>query len=58
MSTIFFCSFYFYIYLHVYTLFGAPPPPLTVLPDSGRTCSALLFSDFVEEKTWVIIRKT
>jgi hypothetical protein len=37
----------------VYTFFG--PPYLPQLP--GRTCSTLLFSDFVEEKTKEIIRK-
>jgi hypothetical protein len=33
-----------------------PSPHL--LPPSGRTCSVLLFSNFVEEKTQKIIRKT
>jgi hypothetical protein len=36
---------FLHISLHVYTLLGPPPPPLL-----GRTCSALLFPDFVEEK--------
>jgi hypothetical protein len=40
-----FFNYCFYIYLHVYTLFGPPPPHHTTPP--GRTCSALLFSDFV-----------
>jgi hypothetical protein len=47
----------FSIFIHVYTVFAtyspfytlSPPPPLgTNLP--GRTCSSLLFSDFVKEK--------
>jgi hypothetical protein len=52
---------YLFIYSYVHTLFGSfvPPYPLTstlpLLP--GRTCSAL-FSNFVEEKTEAIIRKT
>jgi hypothetical protein len=40
---------WFYIYSHVYTLFGSPLPTHTPLP--GRNCSAILFSNFVEEKT-------
>jgi hypothetical protein len=46
-SFIYFITFCFYIYLHVYTLFG--PLPTAQFP--GRTCSTLLFSYFVEEKT-------
>jgi hypothetical protein len=41
--------YHFYIYLHVYTLLGPPPLPALPLPD--RTCSVLLFSSFIEEKT-------
>jgi hypothetical protein len=48
-----FFKFYFYIYLHVYTLFEPPPPP-----PPCRTCSTLLFSNFVEEKTYKVKRKT
>jgi hypothetical protein len=46
---VFFFFFYFiifYIYSHVYTSFELTPS--TPLP--SRTCSTLLFSDFVEEK--------
>jgi hypothetical protein len=50
LKKLFYC---FYIYLHVYTLFGPPLPP-----PPGRTCSTLLFSDFVEEKIYQIKRKT
>jgi hypothetical protein len=39
--------------LFLFFLFGPPPPPLP-----GRTCSALLFSDVVEQKIQEIIRKT
>jgi hypothetical protein len=42
--------FYFIIFTFIYMCIhylGHPPPPL-----SGRTCSTLSFSDFVEEKTW------
>jgi hypothetical protein len=46
--------YHFYIYLHVYTLFGPPPRSSTLL---DRTCSILLFNDFGEEKQ-KIIRKT
>jgi hypothetical protein len=42
---IYILTYSFYIYSHVYTLFGSLPPLL------GRICSALSFSDFVEEKT-------
>jgi hypothetical protein len=51
----FFLSFYHcYLYLHVYTLFVPPPPSLSLSPPNplpGKTCSALFFSSFVEEKT-------
>jgi hypothetical protein len=54
-----------FIYSHVHTLFGPflPPthPPQPSLPNlpslPGRTCSALI-SNFVEEKTEAIMRKT
>jgi hypothetical protein len=40
---------WFYIYLHVYTLFVPPPPPTPqTLPLLGKTCSSLFLSDFVE----------
>jgi hypothetical protein len=32
--------------------------PTSLPPAPGRTCSALWFSDFVEEKTYKIKRKT
>jgi hypothetical protein len=52
--------YHFYIYLHMYTLFVHlplnPSPPTPPLP--GRTCSIFFLSDFVEEKTQDIIRKT
>jgi hypothetical protein len=54
---VFLYFYYFYIYLHVYTsntiqvLFGPPPPPPTSTPLLGRTCSAFLFPEFVEEIT-------
>jgi hypothetical protein len=50
---------HFPIHIHVYTLFAlcshsqtlSPPPPIPLVPTSpDRTCSALLFSDFVKEK--------
>jgi hypothetical protein len=52
----------FCIYAHVYTLFGPYsslyPFPCHLSPPTGqpspRTCSALLFSNFVEEKPWKI----
>jgi hypothetical protein len=45
--SLFFILFYhFCIYLHVYALFGSTPQHTL-----GKTCSALLFSNFVEEKT-------
>jgi hypothetical protein len=40
--------YHFYIYLHVYTLFG--PHPLPPTPLLGRTCSALLFSILLKRK--------
>jgi hypothetical protein len=43
-----------HFFIHLPLLTTPPTPP----PLSGRTCSALLFSDFVEEKTKEIIRKT
>jgi hypothetical protein len=50
-------GFYFFLFylnfiswdLLVYTLFGLPPP--NPVPPPGRTGSALLFSDLVEETT-------
>jgi hypothetical protein len=55
MLDLFYC---FYIYSHVYTLYG--PPILSFLASMlpSRMCSALLFSNFVEEKTEELIRKT
>jgi hypothetical protein len=46
----FYCSF---IYSYVYTLFepSLPSCPSPRPPLPGRTCSALLFSSFIEEKT-------
>jgi hypothetical protein len=38
-------------YSPFYTLSPHPPPPTGTNPP-GRTCSALLFSDFVKEKKW------
>jgi hypothetical protein len=47
-----------YIYSYVYTLFGPLFfPPLCPPSLPGRTCSALLFSNFVEKKTQETIRK-
>jgi hypothetical protein len=45
---------WFYIYLHIYALFvpscpHTPSPPNHPLP--GRTCSTLLFCNFVDDKT-------
>jgi hypothetical protein len=50
----FFKFYHFYIYSNVYTLSHLSLPPPRLL---GRTCSTLLFSNFVEEKTLEIIRK-
>jgi hypothetical protein len=52
-----FNRYYFSIYIHVYTVFAlfssshtlSPPPP-TNIDHPGKTCSTLLFSDFVKEK--------
>jgi hypothetical protein len=45
---------HFSIYIHVYTVFAPYSQSYTLslppsLPTSGRTCSALLFSDFIKE---------
>jgi hypothetical protein len=48
---LFVCLFdHFYIYSHVYILLE-PLPHTHTSPLLGRTCSALLFSNFVEDKT-------
>jgi hypothetical protein len=49
-KTLFYC---FCVYLHVYPLFGLRLSSLFL----GRTCYPLLFSDFIEEKTWEITKK-
>jgi hypothetical protein len=56
--TVFSFSFFYFIiftftYMCIYCLGHLPIPPATFpLPSvPGRTCSVLLFSDFVEEKT-------
>jgi hypothetical protein len=54
-----FNRYHFSIYIHVYTVFAIyspshtlslPPPPPTGTSPPGRTCSTLLFSNFVKEK--------
>jgi hypothetical protein len=45
---VFFFSFYFTVFTFTYIVYVTSPHP-TLLP--GRTCSTLLVSDFVEEKT-------
>jgi hypothetical protein len=54
-----FNRFHFSIYIHVYTVFAlyspsymlSPhPSPLTATTPPNKTCSAILFSDFVKEK--------
>jgi hypothetical protein len=57
MSIFYFILFYFIVFTFTYMCIhylGHLQPLLTLLP--GRNCSALLFSNFVEEKTQVIIR--
>jgi hypothetical protein len=54
-----FNRYHFFIYIRVYTLFSlysaSDPLPILLQP-AGKTCSALLFTDFVGEKTSKIIK--
>jgi hypothetical protein len=52
-----FSRYHFSIYIHVYIVFPLyspsqtlPPPPPMVPNSPGRTCSAVLLSDFVKEE--------
>jgi hypothetical protein len=55
---------YIHVYVHVefapyspsYTLSPPPSPPTGTNPSPGRTCSALLFFEFVREKMTFLLK--